>query len=644
MDLNKMLSQFKKYGALGNGIALFFLVLVFYLAYPIPGDTRLLVILIIFSLISLCGIYGYYLYWMNTRIVKLVINITADGVLDRLVKNFKSTGGQIFYLQMAALFVVYVPVISIMYFYLGYDNLFYHSYVLFISFFIILYMGYFTRNIWFVRIYPLGRFNIPVPVQNLRSKIIGVLLPVILLVNVAIAVIIYQVSYITIVPGIDEKIYTILNYEASGIKDIINCNIPPFCTGNNGSVYIIDSQSKIVYSYPDKDEINDTLQNIIKNKGEKLEYLKQPTIESIALIQTNDYFKFQGVYKSKPSVFFSKKITDYDYRLVYIFAESQIYRSIYLIIFIVVISLFMANLAVGFLIHRRLLHVSKVIDRMLPAITQAIKGDLSQTIKVIKSRDVLEDFVRQFTEHISKIRDFMIDVNKSAEVLKKASDEISITAQAINSGSNEQETNTGKITTALEEIGAAIARNSLNANNTDKIASTSADNAETGSMAVKKMVDAMRDIANRAGLIEDIASQTNLLALNAAIEAARAGEYGKGFAVVASEVRKLAEKTREASQQITVLLQTTLQISEESGEIIKELVPKSRETADLVREIAVTSKNQDSGIVQINNDMEHLKDVTHQYATVSKELAVMSDTLKEHALLLQQKINYYKVS
>ncbi|MCU0822985.1 MAG: methyl-accepting chemotaxis protein [Spirochaetes bacterium] len=246
--------------------------------------------------------------------------------------------------------------------------------------------------------------------------------------------------------------------------------------------------------------------------------------------------------------------------------------------------------------------------------------------------------------HINNVKEFMIGVNTSAEVLNRVSINIIDTAASISRGADEQAANTEKITTALEEISTAIAHNTENAYNTDRIASGYASTAEAGSSSAEKTVESMKAILNKTVVIEDIAYMTNLLALNAAIEAARAGEYGKGFAVVADEVRKLAEKSQLVSQEISKLSQEALYISEKSGSILKDLVPKSKETARLVQDIAVKSRHQSKSAARINADMEELKGVTKQNASVSKELATMSDTLKENARNLRENIKYYKVN
>ena len=165
---------------------------------------------------------------------------------------------------------------------------------------------------------------------------------------------------------------------------------------------------------------------------------------------------------------------------------------------------------------------------------------------------------------------------------------------------------TGSASSAMEEMAANIAQNASNAAQTERIADQARDNAERSGQAVAKSVDAMREIADRTKIVQEIARQTDLLALNAAIEAARAGQHGKGFAVVASEVRKLAERSQKAAAEIGTLSVSTLKASEEAGNMLVDLVPGIRRTSELVREISAACSEQNAGAQQINEALLRL--------------------------------------
>uniref|UniRef100_UPI00048DAA4E methyl-accepting chemotaxis protein n=1 Tax=Desulfocurvus vexinensis TaxID=399548 RepID=UPI00048DAA4E len=188
-----------------------------------------------------------------------------------------------------------------------------------------------------------------------------------------------------------------------------------------------------------------------------------------------------------------------------------------------------------------------------------------------------------------------------------------------------------------------IRQNAENARETEKIAVQSAQDAEAGGKAVTETVAAMKDIADKISIIEEIARQTNLLALNAAIEAARAGEHGKGFAVVAAEVRKLAERSGSAAAEISELSSSSVEVAERAGTMLTRMVPDIRRTAELVQEISAASNEQNSGAEQINKAIQQLDQVVQQNASASEEMASTSEELSSQAVQLQQTIGFFRL-
>ncbi|MCC7284347.1 MAG: hypothetical protein IT556_18340, partial [Acetobacteraceae bacterium] len=190
---------------------------------------------------------------------------------------------------------------------------------------------------------------------------------------------------------------------------------------------------------------------------------------------------------------------------------------------------------------------------------------------------------------------------------------------------------------------ASIGQNTETAKVTDGIANKAAKDAADGGEAVRATVDAMKSIADKIGIIDDIAYQTNLLALNAAIEAARAGEHGKGFAVVAAEVRKLAERSQVASQEIGELAGTSVKTAERAGQLLQEMVPNIRKTAELVQEITAASEEQSQSAGQINTAMGQLNQTTQQNASASEELSATAEEMSGQAQQLQQMMAMFRV-
>ena len=193
----------------------------------------------------------------------------------------------------------------------------------------------------------------------------------------------------------------------------------------------------------------------------------------------------------------------------------------------------------------------------------------------------------------------------------------------------------------IESMSASISQNSDNAKITDGVAAKASKEASDGGAAVNQTLTAMKQIAQKIGIVDDIAYQTNLLALNAAIEAARAGEHGKGFAVVAAEVRKLAERSQEAAKEIGELAANSVTTAERAGKLLDNIVPSIQKTSDLVQEITAASTEQSQSVVQIGGAMGHLSKATQQNAAASEELAATSEVLSGQAAQLQQSVAFF---
>jgi methyl-accepting chemotaxis protein len=210
-------------------------------------------------------------------------------------------------------------------------------------------------------------------------------------------------------------------------------------------------------------------------------------------------------------------------------------------------------------------------------------------------------------------------------------------------GATEQAASTEEASSSIEEMNATIKQNADNALQTEKIAQKSAADAQESGKAVTDAVLAMKQIAQKINIIEEIARQTNLLALNAAIEAARAGEHGKGFAVVAAEVRKLAERSQTAAAEISDLSGSSMEVAERAGTMLAKLVPDIQKTAELVQEISASSKEQSSGADQINGAIQQLNQVVQQNAGAAEEMSSTAEELSGQADQLQNAVAYFKV-
>jgi methyl-accepting chemotaxis protein len=254
------------------------------------------------------------------------------------------------------------------------------------------------------------------------------------------------------------------------------------------------------------------------------------------------------------------------------------------------------------------------------------------------------DLIDSLNTCIDNLRRFAVDVQAAAEQVASGSQEVSASAQELSQGSTEQATNVEEVSSSMEEMNGMVSQNADNARQTAAIAEKAAVDAEEGGKAVSETVHAMKSIAEKIGIIEEIARQTNMLALNAAIEAARAGEHGKGFAVVAAEVRKLAERSQTAAKEIGSLSSSSVEVAVKAGRLLDEIVPGIRKTAELVQEINASSSEQSSGIEGVTQAIQQLDQVIQQNAGAAEQMASTSEELSGQAEHLKETAAFFSIS
>ncbi len=280
----------------------------------------------------------------------------------------------------------------------------------------------------------------------------------------------------------------------------------------------------------------------------------------------------------------------------------------------------------------------------LMRITVAAKNVAQGNLLVdLKERSAQDELMQALAAMVAKLVDVVKDVKNASDNVASGSQELSSSAQQMSQGASQQAAAAEEASSSMEEMSANIKQNADNAQQTEKIAVKSSEDAKDGGKAVAETVKAMKDIAAKISIIEEIARQTNLLALNAAIEAARAGEHGKGFAVVASEVRKLAERSQKAAAEISELSSSSVEVAEKAGVMLANILPDIQKTAELVQEINASSKEQDTGAQQINKAIQQLDQVIQQNASASEEMASTAEELSSQSAQLQSTIAFFRI-
>ena len=286
--------------------------------------------------------------------------------------------------------------------------------------------------------------------------------------------------------------------------------------------------------------------------------------------------------------------------------------------------------------------ITQPLHEAMTVANELAQGDLRLRINV-RSSDETGMVLVALKQMVEKLSDVVSDVKSAANNVASGSKQLSAGSEQLSQGTTEQAASAEEASSSVEEMNATIRQNSDNALQTEKIALKSAADAAESGRAVSEAVAAMKVIAGKTSIIEEIARQTNLLALNAAIEAARAGEHGKGFAVVAAEVRKLAERSQVAAREISTLSGSSVEIAVRAGTMLARLVPDIQKTSELVQEISAASKEQASGTDQINSAIQQLNHVVQQNAEAAEEMSSTAEELSSQADQLQNTIAFFKI-
>jgi methyl-accepting chemotaxis protein len=320
-------------------------------------------------------------------------------------------------------------------------------------------------------------------------------------------------------------------------------------------------------------------------------------------------------------------------------AATQQYQSSKQMVLSLAIGSLMVALGAAWLIT---VSITRPVAEAKHAAERLAAGDLEFELNPT-STDEVGELIMAMKQTVEKLREVLSGVLGAADNISAASEQVSSASQQLSQGASEQASSVEESSSSIEEMNSSITQNSENAKVTDGIAGKAAKEAADGGAAVNQTVAAMRTIAQKIGIIDDIAYQTNLLALNAAIEAARAGAQGKGFAVVAAEVRKLAERSQVAAQEIGSVAENSVQLAERAGQLLNTMVPAIQKTAELVQEIAAASAEQSTGAAQINTAISQLSQTAQQSAAASEELASTAEEMTSQVGELRDLIGFFKL-
>ena len=308
---------------------------------------------------------------------------------------------------------------------------------------------------------------------------------------------------------------------------------------------------------------------------------------------------------------------------------------------IMILSTLIGLALAGFLGWKLTSSITDPVQDVAKILEALAAGDLTRKIEV-HGKDEIGQMEQSVSDLSASLTRIIAEVRSIAGEVSAASQSISTASVQVSKGASTQAAAAEEASSSMEQMVSNIKQNADNAQQTDKIANKSAKDGQESGQSVHEAVTAMKEIASKISIIEEIARQTNLLALNAAIEAARAGEHGKGFAVVAAEVRKLAERSQKAAGEINQLSGATVNVSSNAGGMLERLVPDIQRTAELVQEIAAASREQDTGAEQINKALQQLERVIQQNASAAEEMASTTEQLSGQANQLVGALSFFR--
>lgn len=397
--------------------------------------------------------------------------------------------------------------------------------------------------------------------------------------------------------------------------------------------FIFSKNQKII-AHPDSSFIHN------KEKMESVAYITSQIISGKSFLAES----FNGTTKYYYATKLNKDIgnLESDLYLVYTKSKSDIFKiANYLLFYMLLFTLLF--MGVLYLLIRAIAQkaINQPINHLQKYIHQMSLGIVTQDSN-LKTEDEIGNIADSLNTYSSKLKSVLTALKQGVSTISAGTLEISSSAERVAQGANEQASSAEEVSSSMEQMLSIIHQNTETANQAGEDAKRVAENITNVSKSVENTVAAMRDIADKISIIDEIAHRTDLLAINAAIEASRAGEQGKGFAVVAAEIRKLAERSQEAAQEIGSLSARNLKIADQSGKLLAQVVPQIVKSSEMMQEISQASMEQNAGAAQVNRAIMQLTDVIQQNASAAEQMSTSSQEMKEQAIMLEKSIAFFQ--